>query len=187
MGRKSSVKTKLPPEVLREVDAQLMRGTLTLDALLVFVRGKVHPDDAPSRSALGRYAKTFAGTARALRESREAARALAQEMGPESCEGEQGRLLVEMLRGLVFDVVYDLRSHPETRPDVEKLQRLGRTLKELSHSMHLEYDSAKRIREEERRKALAEMREKLDIATASGGLDAATAQEARRVLGFGDG
>ena len=156
MARKSSVKTKLPPSVLRELDAKLMRGHLTIDQLLEFLHGKV--EAPPSRSALGRYAKNFEATAKALRESREAAKALAQEMGPDSVEGEQGRLLVEMLRGLVFDVIFDLKGDPEAKVDVEKLQRLSRTLKELSHSMHLEQDFAKRIKEETRKEVEAEVK-----------------------------
>lgn len=187
MPRKSTVVTKLPPDVRRSLDRKLMEGTLTLDQLLEFLAGCDGVEAMPSRSSLFRYSATFEATARAMRQSREMARSLAQDLGPESVEGEQGRVLVEMLRGLVFDVLMDMRGEPGKQVEVEKLQRLSRTLKEMSHSMHLEQDFAKRIRDEERKKALEEMKGKLDAAAASGGLDAATAQEARRVLGFSDG
>lgn len=160
MGRKSSI-TRLPKNVRKELDKKLMEGMLTLDQLQAFLASCDGVEKPPSRSALGRYAKTFDDTAKKLRESREAARALAQELGPESVEGEQGRLLVEMLRGLTFDLLYDLQNNPSAHTDVEKLQRLSRTLKEMSHAMHLEQDFAKRIREEERRKVEEEMRAKV--------------------------
>lgn len=135
-----------------------MEGRLTLDQLQAFLAGLDGVEKPPSRSALGRYAKGFDEASKKLKESREAARALAQELGPESVEGEQGRLLVEMLRGLTFDLLYELQSNPGTRPEVEKLQRLSRTLREMSHAMQLEQDFAKRIREEARKEVEEEMR-----------------------------
>lgn len=185
MARKSSI-TKLPQGVRKELDRKLMEGKLTLDQLRDFLASLDGVTEPPSRSALGRYAKGFDDAAKKLRESREAARALAQELGPESVEGEQGRLLVEMLRGLTFDLLYELQSNPEAKIEVEKLQRLGRTLKEMSHAMHLEQDFARRIREEARKDAETEMRKKLETAAKNGSLDKETAQEARRILGFLD-
>lgn len=187
MGSKSSI-FGLPVSVRKRLDRALMDGQMTLDQLHAFIQdccaGKVK---APSRSALGRYALTFNEAAQALRENREVTRAMVQELGAESLEGEQGRLLVEIVRSLVFRAMHTRAADPDAKFSADECLTIARTLKDLSQAMHLEQDFAKRIREEARKKALDEMKEKLDTATASGGLDVAVAQEARRVLGFSDG
>ncbi|MCL1939550.1 MAG: DUF3486 family protein [Desulfovibrionaceae bacterium] len=160
MTRKSSIRTKLPPEILRELDKKLMQGALTLDALLAFIRGRVN--DPPSRSALGRYAASFNETARAMRENREYARQLAQELGPESLEGDQGRLLVEILRGLVFTAMQKRATDPDATFDAAEVAKIARSLKDLSHAMHLEQDFAKRIKDETRKEVEAEMRSRVE-------------------------
>lgn len=182
MPRKSTIVTKLPPDVRRSLDRKLMEGKLTLDQLMEFIAGCDGVAAMPSRSSLARYSTSFEETARAMRQSREMARTLAQDLGPESVEGEQGRVLVEILRGLVFDVLMELRGDPDKRVDVEKLQRLSRTLKEMSHSMHLEQDFAKRIREEERKKIEAEMKVRVDKLGSAEELKQLTNEELERKI-----
>ncbi|MCQ4861149.1 DUF3486 family protein [Desulfovibrio desulfuricans] len=184
MPRKSSV-TRLSPDLRRQIDKALTDGRMTLDELHEFVSGKCAAAgaDAPSRTALWRYSTNFSAAAQVMRENRDMARALAQELGAESVEGEQGRLLVEMLRGLVYRTMQERMTEPDAKFDPAEVDKIARSLKNLSQAMSLEADFAKRIREEERKKTLDEARDKLDAA-AAGGLDPAVAQEARRVLGF---
>lgn len=184
MARKSSV-TRLSPELRRQIDKAVRDGRMTLDELHEFVLGKCAAvgADAPSRTALWRYSTNFSAAAQVMRENRDMARALAQELGPDSVEGEQGRLLVDMLRGLLFRTLQDRTGSPDAKFDAAEIDKIARSLKNLSQAMSLEADFAKRIREEERKKTLDEARDKLDAA-AAGGLDPAVAQEARRVLGF---
>jgi len=157
MARKSSVH-QLPPEVRAELDRLLVEGRLTLDELRDFICSREGVDNPPSRSAIGRYSADFRETAHALRESREIARGIAQELGAQSVEGEQGRLLVEMLRSLFFRAIRAKTDDPDAEFDAAELSKVARSLRDLSQAMHLEQDYARRIREEERRKVEEEMR-----------------------------
>lgn len=184
MGRKSSVH-QLDPRIRVEVDRLLADGRHTLDQILAHL--KQLGARPPSRSALGRYAQNFEKVASRLRESREMARALAQELGPESLEGEQGRILIESMRTLAFDIMHAKLNPDETsKYDAKEIASLSRSVRELSQAMRMEQDFTRRIREEARKEAVADMRNKLDSAARSGSLDPAVAAEARRIMGFTD-
>ena len=162
MARKSSV-TRLSPELRKQIDKALVDGRMTLDELHEFVTGKCEAAgaDAPSRTALWRYSTNFSAAAQVMREGREMAVALAQELGAGSVEGEQGRLLVEMLRGLLFRALQDRTSSPDAKIDAAEIDKIARSLKNLSQAMSLEADFAKRIREEARRETQAQIRDKI--------------------------
>lgn len=169
MARKSSV-ARLSPDLRRQIDKALTDGRMTLDELHDFVTGKCEAAgaDAPSRTALWRYSTNFSAAAQVMRENREMASALAQELGPNSVEGEQGRLLVDMLRGLLFRTLQDRTSSPNAKFDAAEIDKIARSLKNLSQAMHLEQDFAKRIREEARREAQAQIRNKIkDLGSAA--------------------
>lgn len=100
MGRKSSLR-RLSPEILQEINRILSEGRLTLDELLEHLRGM--GVDTISRSALGRQKQRIDKVAAKLRQSREIVDALVEKAGPSAAEGKQGRLLVQMLRKLVYD------------------------------------------------------------------------------------
>lgn len=162
MARKSSV-TRLSPDLRRQIDKALTDGRMTLDELHAFVTGKCAAAgaDAPSRTALWRYSTNFSAAAQVMRENRDMARALAQELGAESVEGEQGRLLVEMLRGLVYRTMQERMTEPDAKFDPAEVDKIARSLKNLSQAMSLEADFAKRIKDEARREAQAQIRDKI--------------------------
>ena len=169
MARKSSV-SRLSPDLRRQIDKALIDGRMTLDELHEFVTSKCAAAgaDAPSRTALWRYSTNFSAAAQVMRENREMARALAQELGADSVEGEQGRLLVEMLRGLLYRALQDRTGDASNRFDAGELDKIARSLKNLSQAMHLEQDFAKRIRDEARREAQAQIRDKIkDLGSAA--------------------
>lgn len=155
MARKSTVR-RLEPRIRQEVDRLLADGRHTLDQILEHLRAL--GAETPSRSALGRYAQNFEKVASRLRESRETARALAQELGPDSLEGEQGRILIESMRTLVFDIMNIRLSSEDGKYDAKEIASLARSARELAQAMRMEQDFAKRIREEERKKVEAEMK-----------------------------
>ena len=156
MPQKSAI-TRLPQSVRRQLDRLIAEGKLTIDQLHKFVVSCDEVEKPPSRSSVGRYAATIKETSEALRESREIAAGIAQELGADSLEGEQGRLLVEMLRTFAFR---DLRRRVGTEEgvDAQDLSRMARAIKDLSQAMHFEQDFAKKIREEERKKVEEEVR-----------------------------
>lgn len=169
MARKSSV-ARLSPDLRKQIDKALTDGRMTLDELHSFVTGKCEAAgaDAPSRTALWRYSTNFSAAAQVMRENRDMARALAQELGADSVEGEQGRLLVEMLRGLLYRALQDRTGDASNKFDASELDKIARSLKNLSQAMHLEQDFAKRIREEARREAQAQIRDKIkDLGSAA--------------------
>lgn len=169
MPRKSSV-ARLSPDLRRQIDKALTDGRMTLDELHAFVAGKCAAAgaDAPSRTALWRYSTNFSAAAQVMRENRDMARALAQELGAESVEGEQGRLLVEMLRGLVYRTMQERMTEPDAKFDPAEVDKIARSLKNLSQAMSLEADFAKRIKDEARREAQAQIRDRIkELGTAA--------------------
>ena len=169
MARKSSV-TRLSSDLRRQIDKALIDGRMTLDELHDFVSGKCAAAgaDAPSRTALWRYSTNFSAAAQVMRENRDMARALAQELGAESVEGEQGRLLVEMLRGLVYRTMQERMTEPDAKFDPAEVDKIARSLKNLSQAMSLEADFAKRIKDEARREAQAQIRDRIkELGTAA--------------------
>ena len=156
MGRKSSVKQLLPPSLLRQLDRLIMEDRLTIDELHAFVSERV--ENPPARSTIGRYAANEKAAKAALRESREIARGIAQELGPDSVESEQGRILVEMLRSFVFKAMMGKVSDPASTFDAAEIGKITRSVRDLAQAMSLEQDFAKRIRDEERKKVEAEVK-----------------------------
>ena len=157
MPRKSIIKC-LPSSFRKELDRLILEDKLSIDQLRAFIAGCEAAEKIPCRSAVGDYAKEVKDTAAMLLESREIAKGIAQELGPGSVEGEQGRLLVEMLRTFFFRFIRSRTTDPDATFDSDEFAKMARALRDMSQAMHLEQDFAKRIREEERKKVEAEMK-----------------------------
>lgn len=181
MGRKSTV-LRLPPETRKKLDQALMDGRMTLDELHAFISSHCGDGEAPSRAAIWRYSNNFKEVARAMRENREMARMLAQELGPESVEGDQGRQLIEMLRGLINRFVVMQTVNPGAKVDLGEVQKTARSLRDLSQAMRLEQDFARKIREDAQRDAEKKMEKAVDAVTAAPGGVALTPAEMRERL-----
>ena len=76
-------------------------------------------------------------------------------------ESEQGRILFERMRSRAFKARVGKVSNPEYSYDAKEMGQIARSIRDLSQAMHLEQDFAKRIREEERRKVEAEMKDRM--------------------------
>ncbi len=181
MARKSTI-LGLPSSVRRELDRLLLEGKLTLNQLRDFIAGCDSVSEVPSRSALGRYAANFKETASLLQESREMARAIAQELGPESVEGEQGRILIEMLRSFFFRSVREKVNNPDAAFDASEFAKMARSLRDMSQAMSLEQDFARRIREEERKKVEAEVKDRVNQLGSAEELKKLTNEELERKI-----
>lgn len=162
MGRKSTLR-RLPPEIQTEINRILSEGRLTLDELLEHLRGI--GVEGVSRSALGRQKQKIDKMAAKLRQSREMAEALVREVGPSAAEGEQGRLLVQALRGLVMDHLANL----EEDADPKSFMAIARALKDMAQANRLDQDFEARVRERIQREA----EKKLDDATARAAAESA--------------
>lgn len=153
MGRKSTVR-QLQPEVLKEVNHLLSEGRATLDEILSHLR-KLGVDDV-SRSALGRHRQQFEKIAAKLRQGREMTEALVRDLGPNAAEGKHGRVLVEIMRNLVNDFLFEQMGDGATA-DPKTLQSLARTAKELSQALRLDQDFELKIRERVEKETLAKL------------------------------
>ena len=158
MGRKSTLR-RLQPEIQAEINRILSEGRLTLDELLEHLRGI--GVEGVSRSALGRQKQKIDKIAAKLRQSREMTEAL--EIGPAVEEGQQGRLLVEVLRRLVFDHLEKrLTSEDEESQDIDNqgFFFLAKAIKEMSQANRLDQDFEAKVRE----RIQKETEKKLDAA-----------------------
>lgn len=145
MGRKSTLR-RLPPEIREEINRILSEGRLTLDELLEHLRSL--GVEGISRSALGRQKQKIDKVAAKLRQSREIVDALVEKTGPSTAEGKQGRLLVQILRKLVYDhLEKNLLSEEDDGPDNEGFFFLAKAIKEMSQAARLEQDFETKIRD----------------------------------------
>ncbi len=158
MPRKSTVK-QLPPQILREVNRLLADDRHTLDQVVAHLRA-MGVDDV-SRSALHRHKQRFDEVAAKLRQSREVTETFVRELGASAQEGEQTRLLAEMVRSLVYDHLSGLVSG-DGEADPKIIAQLARTLKELARASRLSQDYELKVREEAARETEARMTEAVD-------------------------
>lgn len=153
MPRKSSIKT-LPEAVLARLNFMLAEGVTTLDDVVAWLDDQGHPR---SRSAVGRYKANLDKVAARLRESREITEALTKELGSAAAQGKQGRLLVEMARGVVFDLLMKIQDADGEGISSMDVALLGKGLAELGRALRFDQDFETKIREqvanEEREKA----------------------------------
>lgn len=156
----------LPSSFRRELDRLIVEKKLSIDQLRDFIASCDAVDKAPGRSSVGDYAKKVRDeakeTAAALRESREITSAIAQQLGPENLESDQGRLLVEMLRTIFFRFIREKTKDPDEPLGPDAFAKMARALRDMSQAMQFEQDFAKKIRDEARKEMEAEMKTRVE-------------------------
>jgi hypothetical protein len=144
MPRRSSV-ARLDPRIREAVDAAIRDGRATIDELVELIQSH---GAAVSRSAVGRYRKTFEDSLRRYREAQEVAGRWVEQFRADP-DGDVGRLLAEMLKTLAFTSLAERES-----ADARDLHYLARAVRDLASA-----DQAKQRMEaelRERTKARAE-------------------------------
>ena len=165
---------------MQEVNRILSEGRLTLDELLVHLRGM--GVDTISRSALGRQKQRIDKVAAKLRQSREITASLVQELGANSTEGEQGRLLVETLRGMIYDHL-EARIVEGEPGDPKSFMALARTLKDMAQANRLDQDFEAKVRERVQKETV----KAVEDSAREAGLSAETVEAIKgRILGIKD-
>ncbi|MEX2630018.1 MAG: phage protein Gp27 family protein [Tistlia sp.] len=144
MPQKSKIETELAPADLTEFQRMLATGRLSIDGLVLWLEGRGYEI---SRSSVGRYAQSFEEVSKRLRESRQVTDALVAELGDAAAQGKQGRLLVEMTRTLVFDLLMKLQSGQQEM-DAAAVMKLGKGLAELARALRLDQDFELKLREQ---------------------------------------
>lgn len=185
MARKSSIARK--PEVVRAtIDKMIRQGRLTLDEIVTYVEEKHGPGAAPSRSALGRYAKSVNEMMERMRSIDTASRAIVEELG-ESPDDRAGALLVQSITTMATDVAMRLQADDDGEgPSIEDVRKLARAGNDIMRTRKLSLQERQEIARLAREKLLAEQADKLDKEVRSGGLTAAAANDFRKkILGVG--
>ena len=144
MPQKSRIETELTEAELAEFNRLLATGRLTIDALVIWLECRGY---RISRSSVGRYAQSFEQVASKLRESRQVTDALVAELGDSIAQGKQGRLLVEMTRSRVFDLLMKLQDDDDGL-DPQAVMQLGKGVAELGRALRLDQDFETKVREQ---------------------------------------
>jgi len=170
MVPKSTIET-LPEDVLGRLNSMIGKGRFTVDQLAGWLDEQGH---TRSRSAVGRHSKGYRFIAAELRQSREITEALVAELGEAATQGKQGRLLVEMVRSLVFKLLVKLQKIEASDENVSAIdskdvQQLGKGLAELGRALRFDQDFEEKIRKQvqEEERAAAAGRAETAIAAAS--------------------
>ncbi|PIW30401.1 MAG: hypothetical protein COW30_02515 [Rhodospirillales bacterium CG15_BIG_FIL_POST_REV_8_21_14_020_66_15] len=152
MVQQSKVKLLLTATQLREVKKLIETGKATIDDLKAIVDGFGHDI---SRSSLGRYKQQVDRMGERMRRLREYSEVLAPEMSDAIKQSKQTRMLVDLVQGLLFDLVDKLETGEGA--DSKDIALLGKGLADLSRTLRLSQEFEKEIREtiakEEREKA----------------------------------
>lgn len=174
MPRRSRIE-QLDPRIREQVD-RLVRAGRTIDEITEHL-ARLAGEEAPSRSAVGRYVRSAREQMRRYREAQEVAKVWVGRL-EEDPEGDVGRLLSEMLRTVAFQTigVMSERDGAEIGPD--EIMLLARAIKDLASADKVAMERELKIRQEVARQAA-------DAATKiakRGGLSADAVQEIRREI-----
>lgn len=180
MPRKSTIET-LPDDIRQRLNFLIGEGALDLDALTDWLDDQGYER---SRSAVGRHAKKFKVMREKLNQSREMAKALAAEVGEDITSSKQGRMIVEILRTLVFE---HLSKQMETgqEADPQSFFFLAKAIKDIAGANRLDQDYENKVREgiaKEERERAAETVSK--VVTEAGLSKSVTDQIKKDILGM---
>jgi hypothetical protein len=176
MPGKSRIETDLEPADLAEFQRLLANGRLTIDGLTQWLDGQGYEI---SRSSVGRYVQGFEQVAAKLRQSRQMAEALVAELSDAATQGKQGRMLVELGRSIVFDLMMKIQSDG-AEIDTKDVQQLGKGLADLARALRLDQDFETKLQETANKKAAVTAAE---AAREAGLSDEAAAAIQRKILG----
>ena len=185
MAVKSKIETELSSDDLKEFRHLMATGRCSIDDLVGWLAKR---DYEISRSSVGRYSKNFERVAARLRESRQITEAIATELGESAIQGKQGRLLVEMTRSMVFDLLMKLQDE-EADLETKDVMMLGKGLADLGKALRNDQDFETKLREHiaaEERKRAADMVEKVAAKTTKGLSKEAVSAIKAEILGVGN-
>jgi hypothetical protein len=182
MGRRSSV-DRLPKAVKDQLERMVADDRLTLDEMREQIARLYGAEHAPARSPLWRWQQKFKATAERLKESREIARGVVDELGT-APDGDQGRAMVEVLSALVMKLMMTAAERDEL--DLDEIRHLARVVKQTAEAQQKAILNTKEIEQAAREKLLREQAAKVDQLEKSKGMSAETADQIRRqILGLG--
>ena len=168
MAERSKIK-KLAPDTRARIDAWLAERDRSVDEFFAFLTDELKIEIG--RTAAYTYQQSFDKVAARMRESREMTEALARELGDAAAQGKQGRLLVEMARSLVFDMMMklqDAETADKAALDPKDVANLGKGLAELGRALRYDQDFETKIREQAAKDAADKLDGAVSEAAAAG-------------------
>ncbi len=150
MARRSQIE-QLDPRIREVVDQLIRAGRATHDDIVERLKDMLG-EEAPSRSAVGRYAKRARAQMRRYREAQEVAKVWIGKL-EEQPDSDVGRLLSEMLRTVAFQTLGDLGDREDGAVEASEVMLLARAIKDLASADKLSAERELRIRRETARKA----------------------------------
>lgn len=151
MGRKSFA-SQLPRDLRAELDAQIMDGRLTIDALWSWLRER---GVETSRSAVGRHMQHVEEAASEMRKAREMASVFATRLGPDLAEGTVGAALIEVVQSIAFrQMMPKLAAGADGAADsAEDLMFLASAVQKLASAQKTDTERVLKVRRETAAKA----------------------------------
>ena len=170
MGRKSSL-VMLPPDLRKEIDRLLADGALTIAGIRQYIADQVGIEATPSASAIDRRAQDIKKVAARLRQSREMAEALVQQLGPDSSDGTHGRMLVQGMRTLVFELMVPklMKAEGTQAFSTEDFSKISRAIKDMAQAVRYDQDFEMKLKAAAKKEAEAELEKAMkNVATGAG-------------------
>lgn len=180
MGRKSSIE-RSPEEVRTTIERLIRQRRLTLDEIVTFVESQHGEGASPSRSAIGRYAKSVEVMMGRMRDIDTASRAIVEELG-ESPDDKAGALLVQSITTAAIDVSMRMQDagdgdEGERVTSIEDVRKLARAGSDIIRMRKVNRQERQEIAELAREKLLAEQKANLDKVGRKRGMSAETQKE----------
>jgi hypothetical protein len=170
MAGKSSI-NRLPPQVKEYIQRLLREDRMTLDEMLTDLQERFPNQQAPSRSALGRYKTGFDSMAAKLREQQANAEALVGALGEDATD-KTGVLLVQAISTLTYQATLD--AHDKEEVEIADVLALARAAKATMDARTLSVKERQAIEHAAEQRLIKEQRAKLDELGRSGQIDQAT-------------
>jgi hypothetical protein len=144
MPRKSTVQS-ISPEAREELDRMVRDGRATIDQIRERL-AELEGEEAPSRSAIGRYVQSAKKQMERYRQAQEVAKVWVGKLEDEP-EGDVGRLLSEMLRTVAFSSLSQL-GDGEDEAEAKEIHFLARAIKDLASADKISADRELQIRKD---------------------------------------
>jgi len=139
---------ELPDDVRSAVHAAIERGA-TIDGIVDLIRGM--GADA-SRSAVGRYTKSFAELAKQQRDMRSVAEAFGREFA--SPDDLQGRMMIQLMTSITTRALMPhMTGEAEEELSTLELSRLAKAVKDATSASKIDVEREAKIRNEAARRA----------------------------------
>jgi uncharacterized protein YhaN len=185
MGRKSSI-DKLPQDARAALNAWLRDAALTQEEITDRTNellAELGIDHRISKSAVNRYSQRMEAIGAKLRQSREVSEMWIANLGSQP-QGQLGKLINEMIRTMAFETGAALAESDEpVAPAI--LKDLALAVQRLESAANMNEERERKVRDEERKRVVAEAAERVESAGHQGGMSQASIDTIKReILGM---